>query len=68
MGFFHRELFRHQNYVNKEGYDKGFKLSNKTVNAFMAVDGFSIDLDMEDEIDIRLCDHNSNLSTILFDN
>ncbi len=52
--------------MKKEGYGTKFTLTNKTLGAYMAFDGFSHDLHYDDKVTVQIADPQHDLSYFEF--
>ncbi len=68
IGFLHREILSRYLSCSNEGTGQKFELKNKTLRAFIAIDGYKEDLDFEDTLKIEKADNKFSLACWKLDN
>ena len=68
LGYKHRELFNNKENMEVEGFGDNFKLKNKTVGSFMALDGFCHPIDSDEMITVKSSENKHKLSNIFLKN
>jgi len=66
LAFKHREILGLMNGAVEDGTGIKFTFQNKTVGAFMAVDGFEHNLEMDEKVDVQLSSPDKDLRCVHF--
>jgi NAD kinase len=66
LAFKHREILTVKKDIPENGTGISFRLQNKTVGAFVAVDGFEHNLEIDEKVDVKLSSPDKDLLCIRF--
>lgn len=67
MRFLHREMFNRISKHRHEGEGSDFEIVNRTMNGFLAFDGYYYGMEMEDRAEVKMSDASMDLSCFCFD-